>query len=140
MITNNSYFVTENIPVELSFSLRFKESVHNFFRRPIIVKIFSLLPPFLFGKQKELAMLISKCHKTFAESSQYTNQMQVKIYGGDKLSTLQELEEKIKKNKTDQQSDTIIRFSINNSLDAAHIMRQNLENQDERIGILNLAN
>lgn len=131
--------VQSNIPVNPSFFLQAKEVVHNFFRRPMVVKIFTYLPPISpFLKYRELASLITKCHKKFGSSC--TTQMCVKVYGGDKLETLQTLE---KSQKTDIHNETFINFSLQNSLDAARAL-QTIANgsseQNKQVGILNLAN
>lgn len=134
-----SPLVQENIPVNLNFKMRFKEKIHNFFKRHIIVQILTYLPSFLVGKFKDLAQLIIKCRRTFAEHSHYVDQMEVKIYGGDKLSTLIQLEKNLK-SKPFEQFATVFEFSSQNSLDEAKKMRDQLTDQNERVAILNLAN
>lgn len=135
---HNLNFVSENIPVNLNLNLQIKETIHNFFRRPLVVKVFTFLPGFLFGKHKALATLINKCHSEF--SKRQLNDMEVKVFGGDKLSTLQQLEKDQQKIQTPAKFITLFKFSKENSLDEARIMRSDLRDQSERIGILNLAN
>lgn len=135
----SSSSVDSNIPVNSSFLLQAKEVVHNFFRRPMVVKIFTYLPPIPpFLKYRELASLITKCHQRFGSS--FTTNMHIKVYGGDTLATLQALE---KSTKTATNNDTFIQFSLNNSLNAARAL-QTVANeslgQNKRVAILNLAN
>jgi uncharacterized protein (TIGR02452 family) len=134
--------IKENIPVHLNFNSHLKELVHNIFRRPMIVKIFTYLPSILFGKYKECAKLIMKCRTVFEEHSEYSKQMLVTVYGGDKLETLFNLEKSQEQKGVSQRFSTILKFSKGNSLDEARAMRTlcNANHQNERIGILNLAN
>jgi uncharacterized protein (TIGR02452 family) len=131
--------VSENIPAGFNLSLAFKECIHNFFRRKFVIKVFTYLPDFLFKNYKELAKLILKCHNTFEKTPH--PEMRTSIYGGDRLSTLNSLENKqitLKKS-----SKTLFTFTKENSLEAARDIKEELyfsENEFDRVGILNLAN
>jgi uncharacterized protein (TIGR02452 family) len=126
-----------NIPVNLSLGLKIKEAIHAFFKRPLIVKLFTYLPSvYPFEKYKALAQLITKCHQVF--NSINHSSLEVKIYGGDKLKTLQEFEKTLNKPVSFEPE---ITYVLGNSLQAARRMRLQLaEGENPRIAILNLAN
>jgi len=140
---DNNFGVQENIPVKIDLFLKIKEIVHNFFRRPIVVKVFTYLPHFIFEKYQMLATQIMKCHQIFSEPKHhhYLDEMQVKVYGGDKLGTLRQLEREVVR-KEFSLFNTVIKFSNNNSLDAARQIREDLgeEGQEAKIGIVSFAN
>lgn len=107
--------VTENIPVTLSFSLKVKECAHSFFRKPYVVKLFTYLPSFLFGKYKALALLIIRCREVFSNTAKHPLP-RIKVYGGDKLETLRKWESNLKKPSGIH---TELRFTREDSLTAA---------------------
>lgn len=129
--------IEDNIPVNFSWGVRVKEAIHAFFRRPLIVKLFTFLPSiYPFEKYKELAQLITKCHQAF--NGVYPSSLEVKIYGGDKLKTLQEFEKTLNKPVS---FETQITYTLDNSLQAARRMRLQLAaGEKPRIAILNMAN
>lgn len=128
--------VTENIPVNLSFSLVAKESIHNFFRRKMIVRVFTFLPDLFFKQYKELAKLILKCHETFEKSSNSFPTLINTIYGGDKLSTLKTLEANLSAPKLSVPTRFII--TTQDSLEAARETKKH--HKTARVGILNFGN
>lgn len=129
--------IDNNIPVQLSFRLKFKEAVHAFFKQSLVVKLFTYLPAIgPFEKYKRLAELITKCHQVFDKST--SSSMEVKLYGGDTLKSLQSLENRLNKPKDVM---TAIRFSSEDSLQAARTVRRMYAKMDNsRVAILNLAN
>lgn len=138
LINGNNCLINKNIPCKLSFYTRAKEWVHNIFRNPKIVEIFTHLPNTKFlslNKHKNLALLITKCHKTFDDVEH--NTPITAIYGGDKLKTLKALQ--IKHNHLIKKKDsTQITFTTNDSLTAGRELRKLAG--ERRIGLLNMAN
>src|SRR5690349_21618831 len=138
-ISNNhsSCLVQQNIPVNLSKGLKAKEAVHNFFRRPLVVKVLTFLLP-TYGPLKEfkkLATIINQWHETFGKDTKAQHVTNV-IHGGDKLETLLEMQ----KNPVKFHDNTTIEFSDADSLSAAReIKTKNNLDKTQAVGIFNFA-
>lgn len=134
--------INENIPVDLNFRLRAKEKIHNFFKKPYIVKLFTYLPTFLFGKYKKLALLIMRSRQVF-ENTVTHHLPHIQVYGGDKLSTLQAWESRLREDLPENLTSTHttkILFEDVDSLTAARQVRAGLADKAEKIAIVNFAN
>lgn len=136
--SHNNVFIDSNIPINTPPFLRAKEVVHDFFRRPAVVRFFTYLPSMRpLQKYKTLAQLITRCHQVFEGLSHVS----VKVYGGDRLTTLQKLEKSrlLEKSLEYKGRETQIKFSLKDSLQAARDLKA-IANPNQKIAILNLAN
>lgn len=128
--------INTNIPVHLNFQTQLKEHAHHFFKKPGVVKLFTYLPSCIFGKNKNLATLITRCHKVFADTKKHLDPT-IKVYGGDKLHTLENWQNRQIKPK---HLPNKLYFTTADSLTAARHRRMPLIDKTEKIAIVNFAN
>lgn len=137
----NRVHIAENIPVNLPLFVRAKEKVHTVFRSRAVIWICAHLPTIgPLKKPQKLAQRIGQIRKLFQDREA----PQTSIFGGDKLSTL---ENEIKTCKTTchwNYGATKITVENESCTEVAKRIFQNEQNSEEEItsivGIHNLAN